>query len=170
MSQPVPFLAPDAIPQVTFRSERAEDAEFLFRLFASFKDMELAMMPVDDTMKLNLLNHMFRGRSMSRPYANPTTHRDIIEYQGQPVGQFVAERTPERINLIEIIMLPGFRHLGITRHVLRLVKAEACARQIPLRLSVVAYNRVIHLYRRQGFVEVGANGPMIAMEWHPPSS
>jgi ribosomal protein S18 acetylase RimI-like enzyme len=69
----------------------------------------------------------------------------------------------------ELHLVEGARGQGVGAHVLDQVLDIARARRLPLvRLTVFKSNRAQHLYRRQGFAEVGEDDYFLRMERRVP--
>jgi ribosomal protein S18 acetylase RimI-like enzyme len=90
---------------------------------------------------------------------------ELVLVAGEPAGAVVTARTPGILQLVEIALLPRFRGQGVGTVVLRHLLESADAERLAVRASVYRTNPRAHaLYRRLGFVDVGADQLMFTIE------
>lgn len=89
----------------------------------------------------------------------------IAQSEGQPVGYVMVERHAQHLRLRKLYLAPGHQGRGWGRQLLALVRAEAEAAQLPLRLSVLRPNtRALAFYLREGMVEVEKTQDRVFLE------
>lgn len=75
----------------------------------------------------------------------------IVLAQGTPIGLIMTEPGEDHLRLRKLYLLPHWQGQGIGRDLLRIVRAEAAAMGLPLRLSVLRPNlRALAFYLREG--------------------
>lgn len=75
--------------------------------------------------------------------------------EGQPVGYLMVERHAEHLRLRKLYLAPRHQGRGWGAALLALVRAEAEAARLPLRLSVLKPNiRALDFYLREGLIVV----------------
>jgi ribosomal protein S18 acetylase RimI-like enzyme len=93
------------------------------------------------------------------------TPYEIVQDDGIAVGSFAVAHHADHDFLEDIMIAAEHRDRGVGTHVLRELMAEANARGVPLRLSVLDGNRVRALYERLGFRVTLVVPPRTKFEW-----
>jgi ribosomal protein S18 acetylase RimI-like enzyme len=164
MSTPTKENRTAATPEFSLRPERAEDEAFLFAVFASTREEELALTNWDAATRSAFLNQQFAA--MRRGYRGmfPAGEFLIIEQAGQPIGLMVLNRNETEIRVVDLALLPAARNKKIGTFLMRGICTGA---KVPVRLHVLKHNRAWHWYERLGFVRIGDAGIHDEMEWRP---
>jgi ribosomal protein S18 acetylase RimI-like enzyme len=157
-------MVPSAL---SLRPATPADRDFLFRLYASTREEELAMVPWPSAAKEAFLRQQFEART--RDYESRFADGDnaIVLRDGTPVGQLWVQRGPELLRMLDVALLPEHRGAGLGTTLLRDLVAEARTRSVPVRLFVLVNNPARRLYERLGFSPVGAAGVYQEMECRP---
>ena len=162
MSAPNTGNYPTTAPGISLRPERPEDDPFLFAVFASTREEELALTNWDAPMRHAFLNQQFAAMRQGYRSMFPTGEFLIIELAGQPIGLMVLNRNEKEIRVVDLALLPAERNKKIGTTLMR----EICtASKVPVRLHVLKYNRALPWYARLGFVRIGDAGIYDEMEW-----
>lgn len=152
----------------TLRPTRAEDAEFLFRVFVHSRAATRALLAADDPAHDALLRMQFRAQDHSYRAQFPNARFDVIERAGAPLGRLIVDRSERAIHVIDVALLPEHRSRGIGTALLRALIAEAAANGQAVTLSVDRDSRALSLYRRLGFATVSEDAVYVAMTWGQP--
>jgi ribosomal protein S18 acetylase RimI-like enzyme len=155
--------------QVALRPAGPEDEAFLFRVYASGREEELASTVWDEAQKLAFLEMQYRAQSASYR-ANLTSWYDVIVVDGRDAGRLLVDRGESSISVADIGLLPEYRGRGIGGALMREVLDEASRDRLPVRLYVEQFNPAFRLYQRLGFRPIGEHGVYVPMEWRPPGS
>lgn len=91
----------------------------------------------------------------------------IIVMAGRDAGYTAIKRSPEEIQLFNIMIAPEFQNRGLGTEVLHALLAEARQKKLPLRLQVLKVNPARRLYERIGFALVGETPTHYQMRWTP---
>lgn len=165
-----PDVPPAAAPGsdaalISLRPEQNGDAPFLFEVYASTREEELALTNWDAATRRMFLDMQFAA--MNRGYAGmfPTGEFSVICEHGQPIGRLVLYRSAEEIRVVDLALLPAHRNRGIGTLLMRRVCDEAGRAGKPVRLSVLKTNRAAHWYARLGFHKIGEAGFHDELEW-----
>jgi ribosomal protein S18 acetylase RimI-like enzyme len=153
--------------RVALRPAGPEDEAFLFRVYASGREEELAVTGWDESQKLAFLAMQYRAQSASYR-ANLGAWYDVIVVDGHDAGRLLVDRTESMISVADIGLLPEYRGRGIGGALMRDVLDEAARAGLPVRLYVEAFNPAFRLYQRLGFLPIGEHGVYVHMEWTPP--
>ena len=80
---------------------------------------------------------------------------EVLLRNGEPVGLFKVRRLPGEWEIVQIQLIGRLQGQGLGRALLEEVLAEAAARHVDIKLSVLKANPARHLYARLGFELVG---------------
>jgi RimJ/RimL family protein N-acetyltransferase len=150
----------------TLRTERPDDADFLYTLFRSHMLSGVAIMPVDDNTKESLLWLQFKSQTVSYRAQYPDAWFTILERDNAPLGRLVVHEADGVATLVDFALLSDSRGIGLGTAVMRSVLdwiSERCAR---VRLNILWNNEAsLRMTRRVGFVQVAEAPPYVEMEW-----
>ena len=146
------------------RPSLAEDAEFLFRVYAATRAEEMAILGWPAAQQEMFLRMQFRVRRQSYAAAYADASAAILLAGEQPAGAATVWRGPGELRLVDIALLPEYRNRGFGAEWISRLIEEADAAALPLRLSVLRGNPAIRLYRRLGFVATADGSMYIEME------
>ena len=154
-------------PPVALRPEQPDDENWLFNLYASTREEELAMTNWSEPMRRAFLDQQFNAMRQAYRSMFPAGEFSIIELGGQPVGRMVVHRAATEIRVVDIALLPAYRNRGIGTFLMRQACTEATKAGQPVRLHVLKNNRASGWYKRLGFDRVGKLGFYDELEWRP---
>jgi ribosomal protein S18 acetylase RimI-like enzyme len=156
-----------AAAAITLRPVGPADQPFLFRVYASTRAEELALVGWTEDQKQAFLLQQFTAQSADWSEHHARADFRIIELEGVPAGRFYVNRGPEEICLVDIALLPEYRRNGIGTGLIRNLLAEGKARSLPVTLHVEVFNPARRLYERLGFEAVEDRGVYVLMRWLP---
>lgn len=151
---------------ITLHPLEAADESFSFRVYASTRTDEMALLDWSQEEKEAFLSMQFAAQSQSYRMQFPDARYEIIQCDGIAVGRLITSRTPELLSVTDIALLPEFRGRGVGSEIIRRLQAEAAANGQALGLHVEVFNPAQHLYQRLGFVTKEVNGIHMRMEWY----
>jgi GNAT superfamily N-acetyltransferase len=156
------------VTNVTLRAIGEEDMELLFRLYASTRAEEMAMV-VDwtDEQKEAFLRMQFQAQHAWYREHYEGAQFDLLLVDGAPAGRLYVHRREAEIRLMDISLLPEYRNSGIGSSLLRELMSESEAAGKPLTIHVEKYNPAMRLYLRLGFKPIEDRGPYDLLEWRP---
>lgn len=152
-------------PAIVLRPERPDDRSFLYEVYASTREEELALTNWDEPARRAFVNQQFDAMMAGYRSLFPEGEFLILELAGRSVGRMVLHRGGNEIRVVDLALLPGHRNQGIGTFLMRQVCARA---DRPVRLSVLKFNRAFGWYQRLGFYKTGDSGVYDEMEWCPP--
>lgn len=163
-------LAENKSSTIMLRPVTAEDDRFLFQVYASTREEEVA--DWDEVQKAIFLQLQYKLQKADYEKKFPEGSHDIILLDGVAIGRLYVNRTnPDEIRGVDIAILPEYRNSGVGLHLIQELLDEARAANKPFRIHVTKFNRAIRLYERLGFVVTGETPPIhIAMEWRSTES
>lgn len=153
--------------RVSLRQVTPDDRDHLFRVYATSRDEELAIVPWTAAEKHAFLKMQFNARE--RDYSSRFDAKDhsVIERDGAAVGYVWVHRAPDELRVVDIALLPEHRNAGIGTGLMNDIIAEARERGVPVRLNVLTNSPARRLYERLGFQPVGEAGINQTMELLP---
>ena len=156
-------------PPIDLRPAGPDDAEFLYRVYASTRYGELAPLRWPPEKVEAFLRMQFRAQDTHYRQYYPGAAFDVILVGGVPAGRLYVDRWPDEVRVVDIALLPEFRGAGVGTHLLAGLLAEAAAAGRRVSIHVEALNPARRLYQRLGFVKTSGSGVYDLMEWVPPA-
>ena len=150
--------------QIQLRSITDNDSEFLYQVYRSTREEEMALTGWTEEEIEHFLRMQFKFQNASyfKDYHNATF--DIILYNNIPVGRFYVDRGKNEIRIIDIALLPQYRRKGIGSQILKDLLEEAKQQQGLLSLHVEYNNPAMILYEKLGFEKKELVGVYYLME------
>ncbi|HWI60888.1 MAG TPA: GNAT family N-acetyltransferase [Symbiobacteriaceae bacterium] len=143
-----------------------DDQAFLFDLYAASRRDELAAWGWDEAQQAAFLRIQFTAQQRSYEWQYPDADHRLILVEGEKAGRIMVWRGQDRIQLVDVALLPQYRRRGIGLALLQDLQQETAAVGKPLALSVLKTNDgARRLYERLGFRITGDHDPYIAMVW-----
>ena len=152
---------------IALRPAREDDAEFLYRVYASTRTDELAVVPWSVEQKEAFLRMQFHAQHTDYHRNFPDAAFLIVESNHEAIGRVYLDRRHDEFRVVDIALLPERRGRGLGAALMRNVMAEAAAEMLPVRIHVERFNPAQRLYERLGFRRIGDTGVYYLMEWNP---
>ncbi|HEX6700263.1 MAG TPA: GNAT family N-acetyltransferase [Gaiellaceae bacterium] len=143
------------------------DREFLYRVYASTREEELAVVPWDDAQKDAFLRAQFDAQDAwwRENYAKASF--DVVIVDGERAGRLYVHRGSSDIRIVDIALLPEHRGGGVGSSLLRDLLAEADAAGKSVTIHVERMNPALRLYERLGFSLAEDKGVYLFLERKP---
>lgn len=148
-------------------SKSGEDLEFLYQVYYSSREEEMALSNWTEAEIENFLRWQFSLQHKQYLENYEGARFDIILYQGERAGRLYVQRQKEEMRIIDIALLSRFRRLGIGSKILKELMKEAYKRNCILSLHVEHNNPALGLYERLGFEKGQLIGVYYYMERPP---
>jgi ribosomal protein S18 acetylase RimI-like enzyme len=155
--------------EIKLRTVQPEDQEFLYRVYASSREMELAAVPWDDAQKEQFLRMQFNAQDKYYHEYYSNAAYDVVLVDGEPAGRLYVDRWAEEIRVMDIALLPQYRNTGIGSTLLRRVMDEGAQSGKKVSIHVEQFNPALRLYERLGFKGKEQRGVYYLLEWTPES-
>ena len=150
---------------ISFRLAQPDDEPFLFRVYASTRAEEMALVDWNAEQKQAFLQMQFNAQTQHYRAEYPKAEYKIILRKESEIGRLIINRADDEMLLIDIALLPEYRNAGIGTALVRDLQTEAAKTDKPLRLHVETFNPAMQLYKRLGFTKVSEAGIYHLMEW-----
>ena len=151
---------------LTFRPIAESDLEFLYRVYASTRQDEMALMPWGDDEKDAFLRSQFQFQHQHYRQSYPDATFAVVILGDDEIGRLYVQRHEDEILIIDIALLPEHRGKGIGGRMLQDLLQEASETVKPVCIHVLKGNdSAIRLYHRLGFGKVQDVGLYDRMEW-----
>ena len=159
----------DSALPTTLRSITPSDNEFLYRLYASTRAAEMALVDWSDSQVEDFLRMQFHAQSTHYCKHFPATRFDLIELDGAPIGRLYVDEREDAIHVIDIALLPEYQGRGIGGGYLQWMIDRAIASQRKVTIYVESNNPAMNLYKRLGFKRIKDEGVYWFMQWQAAS-
>lgn len=153
------------------RPVNAGDEEFVYQVYASTREAEMALVDWPAEQKAAFLRMQVNAQTDHyKNYYSNAQYR-VIQRAGVSLGRLITEQLPDSILVIDIALLPQYRGTGIGTAVMKYVMGEATQIGVPVILRVEYFNPALKLYERLGFVKTGEMWSIYhQMTWEPVNS
>jgi len=151
---------------VELREVTPDDESFLFAVYASTREQELAGLGWDEKQK----DAFIRMQYVIREKSFPRVADRIVVFEGNSVGRLTVDRTEEAIWIRDIALLTQYRNAGIGSGLIKDLMREAAECGQALMLHVLFVSPALKLYERLGFSITGSHAGYLEMTWLPTSS
>lgn len=154
---------------ITLRPIEPGDMEFLYRVYASTREAEMALVDWTDEQKEAFVQMQFSAQhSHYQQYYTGASFLVILADE-QPVGRLYVDHWEDQIRIVDITVLPEYRNAGIGTGLLKELIAEGGRSGKPVTIHVEQYNPALRLYERLGFTRIADRGIYYLMEYRPPA-
>jgi ribosomal protein S18 acetylase RimI-like enzyme len=154
-------------PPLALRPVESGDLEFLFHVYASTREEELAVVSWSPAEKEAFLRQQFNAQDRYYRTTFTDAQFSIICAESEAIGRLYVWRQPDELRIIDISLLPAWRGRGVGGRLLRELLVEAAATSRRVTIHVEKHNPALRLYERLGFRPVSDNGVYWQMEWVP---
>lgn len=153
--------------ELLLRPVTDQDRAFLRTLYGSTRTTELAQTGWTPENKKQFLDMQFKAQSMHYEKYFPAGVQQILLVNSVPAGRLYLNESPEEILIVDIVLLPEYRNLGIGSDLLGDIMTSARHTRKTVHIHVEFFNPAIQLYRRLGFREVEDQGVYKLMRFLP---
>jgi ribosomal protein S18 acetylase RimI-like enzyme len=152
-------------PSVTFRSIREEDREFLYSVYSSTREEELALVAWSAEQKEQFLRMQFNAQHKYYQENYAGASFEVILLDSAPIGRLYVDRRNNEIRVVDIALLPQHRGAGIGGGIMQDLLSEAESNGVPVSIHVEQNNPAMRLYERLGFRKISARAVYFLMQW-----
>ena len=153
--------------KLTLRPIRNDDLDFLYQVYASTREDELAPLPWTDSQKRTFLQMQFNAQHHYYQEQFAEASYQVILQDEQPVGRLYVDRGSDEIRIIDIALLSAARNQRIGSFLLQQILDEATLNGKRVVLHVEKNNPALRLYQRLGFQVKEDKGVYWFMQWSP---
>lgn len=155
--------------ELTRRPALVSDRPFLFQLYASTREAELAQAPWTGEQKHRFVTMQFEAQQEGYRAAYPEALQEIICAGGIPAGRLYWSREPDRLHILDITVAPAQRNLGIGSRVIGKILEEAGDVGNPVTIFIEDFNPSCRLFARLGFRVASQDGFQLLLRYIPPT-
>ncbi|MFC1997302.1 GNAT family N-acetyltransferase [Chloroflexota bacterium] len=152
---------------ISFRPFVEADLEFLYQIYASTRQDELALVDWTFTQKEGFLHMQFDAQHQYYQEHYSEAEFQIVLYDDQPCGRLYLSRWETEFRIVDIALLPEFRGQGIGSTILKDILVEAGSQKLPVSIHVEQFNPAMRLYLNLGFKKIDETGVYHLMKWTP---
>ena len=155
------------IRTVALRPVGPDDEQLLFRVYASTRVDELAVVPWVEEQKEAFLRAQFDAQTRWYREHYGAGSFDVVLVDGEPCGRLYVHRGAAEIRIVDIALLPARRGEGVGTALVRDLLAEADATGKRVTIHVERLNPALRLYERLGFTLAEDKGVYLLLERSP---
>jgi ribosomal protein S18 acetylase RimI-like enzyme len=152
---------------LALRPIRNDDLAFLYQVYASTREDELAPLPWTDSQKQTFLQMQFNAQHHYYQENFAKASYQVILQDEQPVGRLYVDRGSDEIRIIDIALLGAARNQRIGSLLLQQILDEATLSGRRVVLHVEKNNPALRLYQRLDFQVKEDKGVYWFMQWSP---
>ena len=152
---------------ISLRPIGPADEAFLYDLYASTRQREMALVDWTDAVKHAFLQQQFSAQQIHYHAHFTDASFQLVLVDDKPAGRLYVARWPHEIRVVDIALLPEYRGSGIGTALLQSLQNESKAANKPLTLHVERSNPALRLYMRLGFSQKDDLGVYLFLEWSP---
>ncbi|WP_395684404.1 GNAT family N-acetyltransferase [Dokdonella sp.] len=138
--------------KIALRDLRADDDDFLYRVYAGTRVEELAPLGWNEAQVEAFLRMQHSAQRRDYWLNYDTTRFHVITCDGVDAGRLYVQRRDDELCIVDIALLAKFRGRGIGSLLLSQLEAEADEDHLVVRIHVEHGNPAQRLYLRHGFV------------------
>jgi GNAT superfamily N-acetyltransferase len=151
--------------EVTCRPVRLPaDHDFLLSLYASTRIDEFSILGWPEAQVDALMRMQFEAQTRHYDTFYPGATHTLVVVDDTFAGRLIVERSDGQIRIVDIALLPEFRHRGVGGRLVRAVIEEADADGLPIRCHAVAGEDAQRFWEHLGLVARGMDGMHVEME------
>jgi ribosomal protein S18 acetylase RimI-like enzyme len=151
--------------QIQLRPVTAADDAFLLSVYASTRAEEMRQVPWSAEQKEMFVRMQYTAQKQHYAAMYPQASHDIIYVDETAVGRMYVDRDAERLNILDITVLPEYRGRGTGEALLRRLMEEAGASGKAVKIYVESFNPSLRLFERLGFQKEREEGFQFVMKW-----
>jgi ribosomal protein S18 acetylase RimI-like enzyme len=155
-------------PIITTRPATPDDRALLYRIFASSREEEFALLDWPPDKVEQLMRQQFELQTKGYGSMFPDADHRIILVNGEPVGRVLIHQSDAEIRMVDMAILTQFRRKGIGRAIVEGLKQTAQKAGKPLRHHVYHGElNAIRFYFALGYRVAVNEETGFQMEWTP---
>jgi GNAT superfamily N-acetyltransferase len=141
-----------------------EDGAFLLSVYDAFRRPELSMLGWSESELGAFIRTQFEAQTLHFTTVFPGADNVVVLVDGEPAGRLLVDRSDTMVRIVDIVLLPDFRRIGVGGRVVRLLLAEADTLGLPVTCNVALDNVARGFWEHLGFEQRGLDGLHVAME------
>jgi GNAT superfamily N-acetyltransferase len=159
--KPIPGIS----AQIALVPVTAADEDFLYRTYASSRADEMALTGWNPEQQHAFLRMQFDLQTSCYSKDFPEAEYSVIEWNAQPAGRWIVNRSADELLLVDIALLPEFRRKGIGSELMNQLMVEAKTTNKSVRLYVERFNPALAWYERLEFKTISEGPVYLEMTW-----
>ncbi|MFC3193816.1 GNAT family N-acetyltransferase [Marinicella sediminis] len=161
---------PKKLPSdIHFKAMSDDDMAFLSELYRTTRWEEVQQAPWNDEQRTAFLHQQFTAQHEHYLTHYPHAEKLLILRHDECIGRIYIDRDEVSICLIDVALLPDYKHRGIGTALLLELLAEAREQAKKVVIHVENFNPAYAWYVKHGFQQVEDKGVYQYMEWYPES-
>lgn len=151
--------------QISLRRVAADDREFLLRVYAASREIELSVLPFDEAQKRTFCEHQLDAQTNYYEEKYPDATHDLIVVGDEPVGRAYIDRGDKLISILDLAVLTEHRKKGVGTQIVKSLMDEAGLSGKRVGVYVETFNPSQKFFRELGFELVESDEMNLYFEW-----
>lgn len=153
--------------ETVLRPAADDDREFLLHVYECSRETELSMVPWDEKLKRAFVEHQFDAQTAHYSSTYPAARHDIVilAESEERVGRLYVNRSPTRISILDITILPQYRQRGIGSSLIAEMIQEASRANLEVQVYVETFNPSLQFFKSRGFAVEDDDGMNFRLVW-----
>lgn len=151
--------------QISLRAVIPQDREFLLRVYAAGREVELSVLPFDDAQKRAFCEHQLAAQTSYYEEKFPHATHVVILLGGECVGRLYVDRRDALISILDLAVLAEHRKKGVGTHIVKALLDEAALSDKRVGVYVESFNPAQKFFRDLGFELVESDQMNLYFEW-----
>lgn len=151
--------------QISLRAVIPQDREFLLRVYAAGREVELSVLPFDDAQKRAFCEHQLAAQTSYYEEKFPHATHVVILFGGECVGRLYVDRRDALISILDLAVLAEHRKKGVGTHIVKALLDEAALSDKRVGVYVESFNPAQKFFRDLGFELVESDQMNLYFEW-----
>lgn len=151
---------------LTCRPVQRSDDAFLFLVYASAREEELAQVPWTIEQKQQFVRMQFEAQKAHYAAEHPYAAHTIICLNEVSSGRLYLDRSGDSFHILDITLLPEHRNQGTGSILLGRIMEEASLAGKPVTIFVETFNPSLRFFQRLGFTTAEQKGFHFLMKWN----
>jgi ribosomal protein S18 acetylase RimI-like enzyme len=147
------------------RPATPEDEPFLRELYRVTRGGEFAALQLEPAQLRALCDAQFDAQLAGYLVGYPKMQQFVVGSRDEPAGRLIIAHDAPSLWLLDIALMPAFRHRGWGGQLMRGLQGEARASACALRLHVEKASPWLAWYQRLGFVVENESGLHYELKW-----
>lgn len=141
------------------------DELFLFALYSTTRQAELANVPWNEEQKQAFLKMQFQAQNQHYTTKFPNASFLLLSIDDQPVGRLYTAEFEDEIRILDLTLAPDFRNKKIGSQLLEEILQDAQSKNKSVQIYLEDFNQAKNLFSRLGFEVAAEEGFYQLWRW-----
>ena len=151
--------------RLSLRPVEPGDELFLYRVYASTRAAEMALLDWSESAKQAFVQQQFTAQHTYYQQHYATASFQVVLHDDAMVGRLYVDRGPDEIRIIDIALLSEYRGAGLGTRLVTALLSEAAQTGRVITIHVERFNPALRWYQRLGFKQIEDQDVYLLLQW-----